>query len=115
MTKPEKALRDQFVLQIYDQSARDRLLDEAQKDAMGLNFLRAINLVKNFEATKILKKRMLNQNDAQREVNLELNRIKSKVKKTIKKLLEYSVMDHDKCKCPAFGRECNKFKKMNHC
>ena len=37
--KPEEALRDQFVLQIYDQSAREKLLDEAQKDDKGLNFL----------------------------------------------------------------------------
>ena len=56
--KPQIPLRDQFVLHIFDDHAREKLLDEAQKDANRLTFQRAVNLIKNFEATKQQKNNM---------------------------------------------------------
>ena len=61
--KPEEALRDQFVLKIRDERAQEKLLDEAQKNAQSLSFNRAVNLVKNMEATKKQKHQMVNKTD----------------------------------------------------
>ena len=109
-SKPEEALRDQFVLQICDQGAREKLLDEAQKDAKGLTFVRAINLVKNYEATKMQKKRM---NDMDRSDEYELKSLKVNNSRQSRKCWSCG-FSHEKFKCPAYGKECNKCKKLNH-
>ena len=54
--RPMEALRDQFIFNIYDRKAREKLFDSAQDNYEGLTIEKAVSLVKNYEATLNQKK-----------------------------------------------------------
>ena len=108
---PEEALRDQFVLQIRDSGARERLLDIAQADIKKLTFAKAISMVKNMEASR-------NHNDAVEEAKTD------EVLKVQHRRPQNNTLRSDKCQkcgskhsyknCPAYGKKCHLCKKFNH-
>ena len=102
---PDESLRDQFVLQVYDDVAREKLLDCAQVDASALTFEKAVNLVKNYETTKKHKKVMAKQ---------DFNTINKVDKKKAYKNCVKCGYKHSYARCPAFGKTCNNCKQRNH-
>lgn len=106
--KPEEALRDQFVLNVHHEKAREKLLDAAQKNAKELTFQKAINLVKNFEATRAQSSQMATSKEFTMKVTD--NQLQGKNSKQCPKCT-YS---HAPNKCPAYGKKCNKCFKLNH-
>jgi len=102
--KPQDALRDQFLLNLYSEKAKEKILDEAQRDARSLTFEKAISIVKINE-----------QKESQKRVATEINMIKkppgsSKAKHECGRCLR----NHKPYECPAYGRTCSKCKKPNH-
>ena len=109
--KPAEALRDQFVLQIYDENAREKLMDEAQRDAKGLSFVRAVNIIKNHEANSRHRKLMRKETEESYEPVNKFNEVKTKLGTNN---CFRCGMKHDRYRCPAFGKECLQCGKPNH-
>lgn len=99
-----EALRDQFVFNIHDNVARQKIVEQAQTNPENLTFERAVTIVKSYEVTKM--------NKAKNEESLfkfQKNRSQNK---------DYSCRKcgytHGPRSCPAFGKKCLTCQGMNH-
>ena len=104
-TNPNEMLRDQFVLQIYDDGAREKLLDQAQSNASTLTFEKAVSLVKNYETTKRQKISMIKKEET-------LYKVKNKFTKSNK--CRKCGFIHAFGDCRAYGKTCYKCSGKNH-
>ena len=94
-------------MKIRDERAQKKLLDEAQKNAQSLSFNRAVNLVKNMEATKKQKHQMVNKTDC-------INAIENKKDMKNHVCEKCGLKHYIRNKCPAYGKKCSKCNRINH-
>lgn len=103
--RPEEALRDQFIFNIYDRKAREKLFDSAQDNYVGLTVEKAVSLVKNYETMSNQRKELIPE-----EV-LAVSKTRESNKRIDCNRCGYK---HLKMKCPAYGKKCNYCDGMNH-
>ena len=109
-TNVDEALRDQFVLQLRDNAIREKLLDQAQLDASALTFDKAVLLGKTYEATRRQKEDMA---ENQAVYAVKRSKANNKVNDGVKSCTNCG-FDHQKNRCPAYGKECYDCGKSNH-
>ncbi|XP_066938885.1 uncharacterized protein [Macrobrachium rosenbergii] len=119
----EEMIRDQFILNLHDDKAREKLLDHVQMDTKPMTLERAVNFVKNYEMRVQQKQQMTSSNTEEEEVNVvgkkknkytnPRNKPKSSNAKEIKDC-RYCGRTHKIRMCPAYGQVCAKCKRRNH-
>jgi len=109
---PEEMLRDQFILQVRNNSLREKLLDYAQEHADNLTFQKAIGLAKNFELS-IASRSEFNDENQVFKFN-KSSKQKSSYVSSKKFVCKRCKQNHERMKCPAYGQKCRKCSKMNH-
>ena len=110
-TDPEEHLRDQFVLNICNKRAQERLLEMVQGENSTLSFDKAIATVKNYE--KMYSEiRNTNVNNDAEEVHQVRHRNNKHVTNSNK--CQRCGNTHAIRQCPAYGKTCSKCKKSNH-
>lgn len=112
-TNPEEVLRDQFALNINNDRAKERLMNEAHRDHRSLTFDRAVMIVKAYESLKIGKVEDESEEmevDAIRETPYSASKKNQRIIDNCKRCGR----THPVRQCPAFNRICNKCKKSGH-
>lgn len=102
----EDMIRDRIVMGVYDKGTQERLLRESD-----LSLDKAIKFCKAVEASRSQSKAL------QQEVSINEIFTKSQFKtrkQTKDKVCRYCGLHHEKGKCTAYGKICNKCKKRNH-
>ena len=117
----EEMVRDQFILNLYDDKAREKLLDHVQMGTTPMSLEKAVNFVKNYEMRVQQKKDMGTQevevNAIRKSVSKSMNRYNKNAKTYTAndiKDCRYCGRDHKVRQCPAFGQSCSKCGKKNH-
>lgn len=114
----DEMIRDQFILNLHDDKAREKLLDHVQMDTTPMSLDKAVNFVKNYEMRLQQKKQM----KSEIEVNLikKVNKSKNK-SKTDNTFVPGEIKNCRSCgrnhkvrQCPAYGQTCTKCRKKNH-
>lgn len=100
----DQALRDQFVLNIRDLKAKERLINEAQEDHKQLTFDKAISIAKAYEP---LQEHTICPDipDSERIAAIDQRLVIN---------CRYCGRKHKPRQCPAFGKICSKCLKKNH-
>ena len=104
----EEMLRDQFVLNINNERAKERLLTEAQTNYHRLTFEKAISIARMYEALK--------SQDDETEMEVDMIRKQNRTGNSFNKSnsCNYCGRFHSYGKCPAYGKTCNSCNGKNH-
>jgi len=104
---PDETLRDQFVLNLKEDKARERLIEQAQENHRSLTFDKAIAIVKNYETSISHKEEIQKSNEEQ------VFKMANK-KETGPTTCNRCGYKHAARQCPAYGKICSTCQKPNH-
>ena len=113
-TDPNEMVRDRVVIGRHSTKTREKLIQEGSE----LTLEKAIDIARTDEMSKAQLKSMATENPSINSVNKVKQRNHQKTKSSREKFMHKDCSScgyqHDKEKCPARGKRCKKWQKLNH-